>query len=478
MKEQNIHVLVVEDEPAHAYLVRRAFEPHLDKYRLTVADSLQSARACLDESLPDILIIDLLLPDGRGTELLPSSGAGCSFPVIVMTGYGDEQIAVEAMKAGALDYVVKSDVTFSGMPSIVERALREWRHITERKRAEKKIAEQLHFLQTFINTIPSPIFYKDAAGRYTGCNKAFEDFVGMSAEEIIGKTVYDMGPKEIVERYYQKDQELFANPGKQRYEWQVKSRNGELRNVIFNKATIQDMNCKVEGLIGVISDITERVQAEEQIKAALAEKEVLLREVHHRVKNNLQALIYLIEMQAEVNKGEEVRHALKDLQGRVRAMGLVHEKLYQAKDLARIDFSEYLEDLTSYLLYALGAGRSIALNLNAAGIFININTAIPCGMIVTELVTNALKHAFPEDREGEIGVEFRLQQGEYVLTVSDNGVGLPPELAWRATDSLGLKLVNIWATYQLEGNIEVNTQNGTAFTIRFTDRKQGGLSAV
>ncbi len=138
--------------------------------------------------------------------------------------------------------------------------------ITESKRTQQKVEEQLQFLQTLLDTIPSPVFYKNAEGRYTGCNKAFEDFVGIPAEEIVGKTVYDMGPKEIADEYYERDRELFEKPGKQLYEWKVKANDGELKDVIFNKATIMDTKGHVEGLIGVISDITEHRRAEEALR--------------------------------------------------------------------------------------------------------------------------------------------------------------------------------------------------------------------
>lgn len=131
---------------------------------------------------------------------------------------------------------------------------------------QKKTEEQLQSLQTLLDTIPNPVFYKDAEGKYTGCNKAFEDFIGLPAEQIIGKTVYDMGLKEIADKYYEKDRELFENPGRQCYECKVKRRDGELRGVIFEKATITDVNGEVEGLIGVISDITECERTEEELR--------------------------------------------------------------------------------------------------------------------------------------------------------------------------------------------------------------------
>jgi len=149
------------------------------------------------------------------------------------------------------------------------------RDITDRNRAEKKAKEQLRFLQTLIDTLPTPIFYKDKAGKYTGCNRAFEEFVGRPRGKIIGKTVYDMGPKHIADKYNKKDQELFQNPGKQVYEWKVQTKSGEVREVIFNKATITDEDGKVIGLIGGISDLTERKRVEEAVRQSEKRMEIL-----------------------------------------------------------------------------------------------------------------------------------------------------------------------------------------------------------
>jgi len=142
MDEQTFHILLVEDEESHAELMRRAFDSCAGQFHLTVAGSLEEARACLAESKPNLVIADLLLPDGRGTELLPAEGEVRRFPLVVMTSHGDEQVAVEAMKAGALDYVVKSEAALAAMPRVAERVLREWDHITEHQRAEEEIRQR------------------------------------------------------------------------------------------------------------------------------------------------------------------------------------------------------------------------------------------------------------------------------------------------------------------------------------------------
>ncbi|MFC1715084.1 sensor histidine kinase [Candidatus Poribacteria bacterium] len=238
-------------------------------------------------------------------------------------------------------------------------------------------------------------------------------------------------------------------------------------------------NSMIQQVQDSYKELDERVRLRTtELNDALAEKEVLLKEIHHRVKNNMQALIYLIDMQAERIEYPEMLNTVRDLQGRIRAMAIVHEKLYQSEDFTQVGFEDYLQELTIHLLNAMGNNRDISLSVDAAYLIINVNIAIPCGLIINELVTNALKYAFPDpdktDCEISVVMKSVAGDGRYELTVSDNGVGLPPEMDWRATESLGLKLVNIWATYQLGGSIEVDTQYGTVFTIRFTEQENGG----
>ncbi len=225
----------------------------------------------------------------------------------------------------------------------------------------------------------------------------------------------------------------------------------------------------VERLAQLYAIAIRRQRTEQQLKDALEEKEVLLKEIHHRIKNNMQSLIYLIDMQADTIADPDVLHALDDLQGRVRAMALIHSQLYQSQDLARVDFGAYLEELATYLIHASQRGLDVKLVVEAEESPINVNAAIPCGLMVNELLTNALKHAFPPGSNGEcqVNVSFKAYDDQYALTISDNGVGLPANLDWQSTDSLGLKLVKIWATYQLSGDIQVDTERGTTFSITF-----------
>lgn len=216
----------------------------------------------------------------------------------------------------------------------------------------------------------------------------------------------------------------------------------------------------------------ERKQAEEEIRRSLNEKEVLLREIHHRVKNNMQIISSLLDLQSQNIKDKNYSRLFEESQNRITSMLLVHEKLYQSKDLANIDFNEYIRDMVNELFQAYGeySGR-IKLNMQVQEVSLGIYSAIPCGLIINELVTNSLKYAFPHDMKGEIKIAVHKIDNEIELVISDNGIGIPEGIDFRNTESLGLKLVSILAEGQLKGKIILNRNMGTEFNIKFNDCK-------
>ncbi|MCK4910861.1 MAG: PAS domain S-box protein [Thermodesulfovibrionales bacterium] len=218
--------------------------------------------------------------------------------------------------------------------------------------------------------------------------------------------------------------------------------------------------------IGTVQDITEIRKAEEKLRTALSEKEVLLQELHHRVKNNMQIISSLCKLQMTHMKNEETIDALKENQDRIMSMALVHEKLYNCKSLAEIDASDYFNELVTAICNSYRIGNElIVCRVSARDIILSIDTLIPCGLIVNELVTNSLKHAFPKDRKGEILVDItKAPPDKITLTISDDGVGMPEEIDLEKTETLGFQLVNI-LTQQLEGRIELERKKGTTFRI-------------
>jgi two-component sensor histidine kinase/putative methionine-R-sulfoxide reductase with GAF domain len=219
-------------------------------------------------------------------------------------------------------------------------------------------------------------------------------------------------------------------------------------------------------------EIIRRKRVEEQLKISLKEKEILLKEIHHRVKNNLQVVSSLLKLQSEYIQNRQMLEMFRESQNRVKSMALIHEKLYQSQDLVKIDFAEYVRNLATYLFrsYRVNPG-AITLKRNVDDVSLGIDTAIPCGLIINELVSNSLKHAFPASKEGEIHIAFHSDKdNQFTLIVSDNGAGLPRDLDFRNTESLGLQLVNL-LVHQLEGTVELDRSGGTTFRITFAEPK-------
>ncbi|TAN44784.1 MAG: PAS domain S-box protein [Nitrospirae bacterium] len=219
-------------------------------------------------------------------------------------------------------------------------------------------------------------------------------------------------------------------------------------------------------------EIAERKNAEKKIERSLREKEVLLQEIHHRVKNNMNVITSLLMLQTEGISDPSVRDIFTDCQNRIKSMALVHEKLYGSHDLAHIDFKEYLENLVGGIADAYNR-RNVRLSVDMEPLHLDVNIGIPCGLMVNELVTNSFKYAFPEERSGTIRVGVnKNSEKDYLLFVEDDGTGFPSDIDFRNHSSLGLKLVNV-LTKQVRGTIELSSERGTVFKINFpNDLKQ------
>jgi len=223
----------------------------------------------------------------------------------------------------------------------------------------------------------------------------------------------------------------------------------------------------------VEKEVDERRRAEERIRGSLREKEVLLKEIHHRVKNNMQVIYSLLNLQAKRIADRTVRAMFEESRNRVSSMALIHEKLYRSEDLAHIDFKEYLQSLVAGIADTYKR-QDIVFSLDMEQVSLDVNVGIPCGLIVNELVSNSLKHAFPGGRKGTISVGVnRSREGFYVLTVADNGVGFPPEVDFRKVQSLGLQLVNVLAG-QINGTFDLSNVDGARFSIVFPESQNVG----
>lgn len=219
----------------------------------------------------------------------------------------------------------------------------------------------------------------------------------------------------------------------------------------------------------LLGEIAERKLVEEALNKSIKEKDVLLKEIHHRVKNNLQIVSSLLSLQSQyVNEPGSVE-LFKESQSRIISMALIHEKLYQTGDLTRINLSEYANELIGDLFRSYSVNTHLVkYQIESKNILLDINTAIPCGLIINELVTNSIKHAFPDNRSGEIKIDIQCQDGNCILKIADNGIGFPDDLDINDVKTLGLQLVTS-LTKQLDGTIKLDREGGTCFTIKFNE---------
>jgi len=232
-----------------------------------------------------------------------------------------------------------------------------------------------------------------------------------------------------------------------------------------------DREGRLLGGFGTTQDITSKKETEERLEASLHEKEVLLREIHHRVKNNLQVISSLIKLQMDTAETPRIRRLFQDIRDRVRSMALVHETLYASDSLTRVNFSEYTRSLMEHLWRAHATDADIRLTLDLDPIELSVDLAVPCGLIINELTTNALVHAFVGRKEGQVNLVMKHHPRQQItLSVSDNGKGLPPEMNFQESKSMGLKLVHLLAS-QLGGKLRFERDQGTSFILEFPAQK-------
>jgi PAS domain S-box-containing protein len=253
------------------------------------------------------------------------------------------------------------------------------------------------------------------------------------------------------------------------YKLNLKSDKEDWRTVRAQATVVSSNKGEQIRMAGFCEDITERKKAEEQVKANLKEKEILLQEIHHRVKNNMQVINSLLKLQANNIQDEQIKEILNDSQSRVYAMSAIHEMLHSSEKLSEIDLKTYLSKITTSVFQTYSADhRKIKLNSNITESPISINQAYPLGLAINELISNAMKYAFLDERTGEISVSMQRHDKELELIVIDNGIGMPKDFDWKNIKTLGLKLVRTLVENQLKGTIKIANENGIKFTIKFT----------
>jgi len=389
------------------------------------------------------------------------------------------EVAQTALRTGKVEVLEVSapprtySLAFAPVPGSREVNL-YGRDISEQKRADEALRESEARARGLFQAVAGGVVMQDREGRIVDANPAAGEILGLTVEQIKGLSSMDPRwrairedgspmpgtetPVQITLRTGRPVSDVVTgvfNPLRGEYRW-----------LLVNSQPIFDSAGALQAAVATFLDITERRQSQAMIEAALEEKKVLLREVHHRVKNNLQIVSTLLSLQkAKASDPGEFR-ALTESQSRVRSMALVHEKLYQTGNLARVDFGDYVQDLVAQVFRAYGPDPDrVRFFIDAPDAEFSADRAITCGLIVNELVTNSLKYAFPQDRPGVVGVRLA-RAGGWELTVEDDGVGLPAGFDYRATGTLGMMLVDT-LVQQLHGTLRLDAAPGARVTIAF-----------
>ncbi|MBS3819617.1 PAS domain S-box protein [bacterium] len=338
--------------------------------------------------------------------------------------------------------------------------------ISEQKKAEKALEKQRAYFDQLFEGAPEAISVTNSKGKVLRVNEEFTHLFGFSKQEANGRYIDDLiAPHQYHDEAVDITRRV-AKGEKGFYETQRRHKNGSLIDISLLVSPVM-VKGKQVAVYGIYRDITEQKQAEKTIQDSLKEKDVMLREIHHRVKNNLQIIISLLRLQSDQVKNKDDLAMFKESQDRIRSMALIHEKLYQSEDLAQVDFSRYIQNFASYLFHTYRVDpNSIRLHTDIEKFSIDINTAIPLGLIINELLSNSLKHAFPEGGEGDIYVKLQSYKRARKLTIQDNGVGLPENVDLKGRDTLGMQLITSLVK-QIKGIMEVKRKKGTTFIIDF-----------
>jgi PAS domain S-box-containing protein len=358
------------------------------------------------------------------------------------------------------------------------------RDVTERKQLVLALHQRQKQFEALAENAPDLVIRFDLSLRHIYVNRATERLTGIPRSEYLGKTNEELGmPADLVKFWNLELNEVITTAANKIIPFDFTGADGIMRYFEAHVVPEVSDDGKVESLLSIVRDITERKANEmcliqfnkdlergisertEKLNASLEEKVLLLQEIHHRVNNNLQILIGLINLQSRNIADKNIQEALKETQNRVRAMALVHEKLYQSSDIGKITLQEYVIFLGTHLIQFFNMNQQgITIVTDISDVAVGIDTAIPFGLILNELFSNSLKHAFPKRRKGEISVAINREDHKLTILFKDNGIGIPEDFDWRETNTLGMQLV-IMLTDQLNGTIELEKGEGTLFRL-------------
>ena len=341
-----------------------------------------------------------------------------------------------------------------------------------RKHAEVKLASQEELYRTLVETIPHVIWVGNAEGNITFLNKAWKEWTGRDVADSLGDKWAESLHSDDAEKLLAKWERAYKYGESYTGECRFKTKEGSYKTITFIGTPVKDSSGKIISWIGINMDITERKKSEEQIKASLKEKEVLLDEIHHRVKNNLQIISSLLDMSSMQSHNQETIELFAESRSRVESMSLVHSQLYESERFDEIDMEKHIQELFGNLLKIYSKEEIITLDIKTANVYLPVTLAVPCALVLNELISNSLKHAYRDGQQGTISISMQQNDDTILAKVKDNGIGIPDEIDIEKTNSLGLKLVRNIVYKQLNGKIKLIRNKGAEFIMEFNISKE------
>ncbi len=468
------NILIVDDNTENLTLLSNLLKE--EGFNVFPADSGELALASLDERKPDLILLDIRMKGIDGFEVcrrIKQNRELVEIPIIFLTVASDISDKLEGFRLGAVDYVTKPFQKEELLARIKTHLnLYRYNMLFRENTAERLIMSEERFRVSFENAALGMCMV-GMYGDSQRVNKMFCSMLGYTEDELLSKKFNDITHpddfsigNDILEKLINGDMESAS------FEKRYIRKNGDVIDASVSTSLVRDNDGKSQYFITQVVDITEQKRIKKQIEKSLAEKETLLRELYHRTKNNMQVINSLLDLQLDYIDEEVVHEAFEETKNRICSMALVHQKLYETRNLSQINLREYIHDLSELLRKSsCVTPENLSFQFDMDDVWVFIDTAIPCGLIINELISNAMKYAFSDGRPGEVEITLRQDEnGEITLSVADNGVGLGPGFDARRDGNLGFENIFTLTENQLLGTVTFEADEGVTCRIKFNDR--------
>jgi PAS domain S-box-containing protein len=445
--KESIRILFLEDVPTDTELAERELRQEKISFLSQRVENEKDFRAALEQYKPDLIISDFALPtyDGMRALRLVREELHRTTPFILFTGSMNEETAVTCMKAGATDYVIKEHM--KRLPFAVKEALRKAEALKAKEKAESVLRESEERLRLALIAARQGLYDLNVQTGETFVSDEYALMLGYEPAEFIETNegrLERMHPEDREQVYRVYEEYIAEKRDEYRVEFRQRTKTGDWTWILsLGKIVEWDREGQPLRMLGTHTDINERKSAEQMLKASLEEKNALLKELYHRTKNNMQVIAGLISLQASYTRDERIIKISKTTENRILVMALVHEKLYESRDLSCINLQEYIHDLVSLISSNSHVKpEKVIFDMQVEPIEIIIDAAIPFGLVLHELISNSLQHAFPGERRGEVKIRCGRKDADKIeIIVSDNGIGVQEGFDFRKSETLGAQLI-------------------------------------